>query len=208
MKISLNIEKRHLVFFGLFLVLVLSGYVIATGFAQGKAFHEILFTDIIKGKSGGVVEIGDSLKIKGNLEIEGNYPGKEETIETTTINNPLYEETKPIEASTMTAEHFCSDETEYPRLSDYNSVPCAQGGEPFKYWSQANNMWLNGECLGNTGKISSIKCERDKSQIEIEIGVVNSEWEAKICPEGRNLIGLRSVYKQYYDENYLYLVCN
>ncbi|MBS3135285.1 hypothetical protein J4406_02865 [Candidatus Woesearchaeota archaeon] len=64
MKISLNIEKRHLVFFGLFLVLVGSLVVIAVD--NPKVFHDYLYTDVIRSHTPeGVVEIDDTLRVTG-----------------------------------------------------------------------------------------------------------------------------------------------
>ena len=67
MKIILNVEKKHLIFFGLFLVLVGGVFVIATSwtpYSSGKPYHEIMYSNIIGPVSGDVIEIKEaSLKV-------------------------------------------------------------------------------------------------------------------------------------------------
>lgn len=73
MKLELNIEKKHLVFFGVFLLLVLGGYVVADGWDSSKPFHETLFVDILTSKTDvNPVQVNDNLKVTGNLEVVGD----------------------------------------------------------------------------------------------------------------------------------------
>ena len=55
MKIEINIEKKHLYFFAIILVLIGIGFVMAVD--NPGVFHEILYTDIIKSHSGGKVTL-------------------------------------------------------------------------------------------------------------------------------------------------------
>lgn len=50
MKIEINIEKKHLIFFGIFVLLVVGGYTLATNYDLGdpKVFHEAVYTDMIR----------------------------------------------------------------------------------------------------------------------------------------------------------------
>ena len=67
MKIVFNVEKKHLIFFSLFLVFIGSVFVIATTwtpYSSGKPYHEILYTNMIGPVSEDVIEImGASLKV-------------------------------------------------------------------------------------------------------------------------------------------------
>ena len=66
MELKINIEKKHLIVFGVFVLLVVGGYAIADNWDSSKPFHETLFTDFITSKSGGHVEVDDSFKINHN----------------------------------------------------------------------------------------------------------------------------------------------
>jgi len=65
MKIEINIEKKHLIFFGIFLLLVVGGYAVAQGTYNPNVFHESLLVDFIKSKSAGPVTIEDNLMLSG-----------------------------------------------------------------------------------------------------------------------------------------------
>ena len=66
MKIVFNIEKKHLIFLSLFLVLMGSVFVIAVD--NPKVFHEVLYTDIIKSHSGDTIKVEDnSLKVSRGI---------------------------------------------------------------------------------------------------------------------------------------------
>lgn len=76
MELKINIEKKHLIVFGVFVLLVVGGYAIADNWDSSKPFHETLFTDFITSKSEGPVKIGDG---GVNLTI-ASWPGQPGTL--------------------------------------------------------------------------------------------------------------------------------
>ena len=196
MRISFNIEKRHLFVFGLFLVLFFSGYVIATGFTSNQASHPTLFADIIRGKSSGTVTVNDNLKVSGNLEVTGTCTGcgiEEQTTEQTIISNPK-KGNHAIKYDRESAEKYCELETEYPRYIRSNGIACVRE-ETFYYWNPLENEFIRGSCLGQVQKITSITCERDRQEEIKPHGSyeLEADWEIK-CSEGKTMIGLKRVY--------------
>jgi len=76
MKLVLNIEKKHLIFFSVFLVLMGGVFVIATNYPEwtpSKPFHEPLYVDTIISKSLGYIGIDGSVAPPNSLP-EGGYP--------------------------------------------------------------------------------------------------------------------------------------
>ena len=68
MKLTLNIEKKHLYILTAFIILIGVGVVIATGW-NGQQSHPTLFADIITGRSGSTVTVNDDLIIQNSKGI-------------------------------------------------------------------------------------------------------------------------------------------
>ena len=61
MRININIEKKHLIFFSIFLIIIGSSFVIAE-WGPSKPFHETLYTNVIEAKSGNIIQVMNNLK--------------------------------------------------------------------------------------------------------------------------------------------------
>ena len=69
---QINIEKKHLyIFLGLLIIFATVSYVQSTGYEDQQS-HEVLYTDIITGKSGSEVIMDDELYVNGNINIRDN----------------------------------------------------------------------------------------------------------------------------------------
>ena len=85
MEIILDIKKKHLVFFSIFLILFSAGFVIAQGsWDSSKPSHETLYTDEIVPKTDGErisVHNGFNFEPRGNICSGNNCILVEELIE-------------------------------------------------------------------------------------------------------------------------------
>ena len=76
MKIKVRIEKKALILLTTVIVLFSSfGFVFATGWSEGKPFHEILYVDFIDDISGGNIDVEDRVFVSSDFVTIGNSWG-------------------------------------------------------------------------------------------------------------------------------------
>lgn len=68
MRISLNIKKKHLYFFAIFLLLIIAGISFASTYDNSPS-HDTLWTKMIKGKGVNEITVGDNLKFESGKGI-------------------------------------------------------------------------------------------------------------------------------------------
>lgn len=73
MKIELNIEKKHLIVFSVFILLIIGGYVIAD--RNPDVFHEYLFTNTIEPHTGTVLSVDNAHRLDFLSRDAGAYGG-------------------------------------------------------------------------------------------------------------------------------------